>query len=302
MDLLSIFNSLFNIFKWLLRNIIVVFKTNLFRKKKINFRDFDVIFFTAFEKPFEKRIPHPYNDLYFGQCPYKIEQSGKKALVIGRCSGEPMKVVPRLRKVNSPTVIAHHDLVNLRMIFVTFIKSFFQRINFSIESLDKKILLFFLRKDSLKWVLTMADCILYEDVVSKLFKKNENATVVHLYENNIWERSIDVVSRKISPKRKLLGYLHTSILPLHMKNIVSSEEISIRPAPDKIITTGKEAKRNFHFLNRYPEDKLIVGCNLREADFTKLKLKKGPPKNIKNILVLLEGLPTSFHFLKSDPC
>ena len=144
MDLLSIFNSLFNIFKWLLRNIIVVFKTNLFRKKKINFRDFDVIFFTAFEKPFEKRIPHPYNDLYFGQCPYKIEQSGKKALVIGRCSGEPMKVVPRLRKVNSPTVIAHHDLVNLRMIFVTFIKSFFQRINFSIESLDKKILLFFL--------------------------------------------------------------------------------------------------------------------------------------------------------------
>ena len=63
MDLLSIFNSLFNIFKWLLRNIIVVFKTNLFRKKKINFRDFDVIFFTALEKPFEKRIPHHYNDL-----------------------------------------------------------------------------------------------------------------------------------------------------------------------------------------------------------------------------------------------
>ena len=237
MNLVSFLSSLFNIFKWLISNLVVVFKTNLFIKKKINFKDFDVIFFTAFEKPFEEKIPHPYKDLYFGKCPYEIEQSGKKTLVIGRCSGEPLRVIPKLRKVNSPTVIAHHDLVNLGMVLSTFMKSFFQKINFSIEGLDRQILLSFLKKDSLEWVLTMADCLLYENAISKLFKVNQSATVVHLYENNIWERSIDITSRKISPKRRLLGYLHTSILPLHMKNIISLDEIPIRPAPDKIITT-----------------------------------------------------------------
>lgn len=123
--------------------------------------------------------------------------------------------------------------------------------------------------------------------------------VFHTYENNWWERAFNKVCEKNRHIiQKTIGYLHCSILESHMKYTIVNKEWSKKPSPDKILVTGSKAKKILLSRGKYPEEKIKLGFDLRGPNLYQIQQKTKRSAEIRNVLVLLEGLNTMPSFLK----
>lgn len=65
---------------------------------------------------------------------------------------------------------------------------------------------------------------------------------IYTFENHIWEKMYCTGIKAVSPNTTLIGYQHSTILPMELCYSRSSTERSIMPVPDKILVVGRIAQ------------------------------------------------------------
>jgi len=86
--------------------------------------------------------------------------------------------------------------------------------------------------------------------------------VIHLYENQAWEKTLRLGIKKYSPQTELVGYQHTPFPALYINYFPSLRDINSSQIPDKIITIGKK-HRDIFMEHKYFASTLIDGPALR---------------------------------------
>jgi len=241
----------------------------------------------------------PFIDHYFGQLPNKLASKGKKVCVVFIPTGNPTSICRALsRKKSDVSLIPIAQFIKPLDLLKYFLLSLIGiNINNQIPRLSnaqKKIV-----KEDIKLSagpITINKSI--EHAMKDILNHSPNAKIIHIYENNPWERAIANAAKDGSIKHELKGYLHCAVLESHFKNFIASEELNLRPGPDQIICTGPAARKLFLKLGNHDPKNVTAGCALRGQDILSLPLRDIPPKKITKIIVIMEGLSSMVKLLK----
>ncbi|HIJ84930.1 MAG TPA: hypothetical protein HPQ00_12115, partial [Magnetococcales bacterium] len=135
----------------------------------------------------------------------------------------------------------------------------------------------------------VADGFMLERSLRRFLLSNPDCRIIHMYENNPWERACRLAMKSLPFPRGITGYLHCAVLKSHLKNHIALEEKNIRPAPDMIVCSGNESRNLFLSLGAHDPDRVMAGCALRESKTT-IPPRQQPPRQVKRVVVLFEGL------------
>jgi hypothetical protein len=122
--------------------------------------------------------------------------------------------------------------------------------------------------------------------------------MIHMCENNPWERACTRVINHTSPKPENVGYMHCAVLRAHTKIIITEEERNVRPRPSKLICTGRHARDLMVRFGGHSPDEVVAGCALRHGYLASMGSRLTLNRPIRNILVVLEGLPSMSPFVR----
>ena len=128
-----------------------------------------------------------------------------------------------------------------------------------------------------------------ETGLRRILANSPRAEVLHIYENNPWERACAFAA----DGRPVTGYLHCAINPGQPKYYDTPRSDKLRPKPNRVICTGPEAKSVLEDLYEPANTEILTGCALRETYDLETPARQEPPRRITRVLALLEGLPTA---------
>ena len=113
--------------------------------------------------------------------------------------------------------------------------------------------------------------------------------IVHICENNPWERACSRAARYFLPEPETVGYLHCAAVLSHTKIIMTEQDRRVRPRPKGIICTGQEPKDILIRYGGHLSEETLAGCAWRFEYLKSIKAREAPRWN-GSILVVLEGL------------
>lgn len=232
-----------------------------------------------------------YSSAFFGGLPAFLEAEGERVVHCGLVEGNPWRVTLALARARTAHVVTFADFFGFADLVSALIEAMSVRFKRVPTALSGWIADDFRRARG-----DILQGILIERAMRRLLTRFPSARVIHTYENNPWERACDVAAR--ASARPVLGYLHCAVLPAHFKHHVTPDEQALRPAPDRVICTGAEARRVLLALGAYDPARVDPGCALRDANLTTLPQRAAPPRRIETVLVLLEGLETMVDALR----
>jgi surface carbohydrate biosynthesis protein (TIGR04326 family) len=240
-----------------------------------------------------------FTDHYFGPLPELLAAQDKKVCVVFIPTGNPAGICRALANKQSNvllTSIAHFmkpgDLLKTLGLAVRGFK-----FNAQLSEI-RPALQTIIKADFKRSVGPICDGITIENAMKRILRLSPKARIVHIYENNPWERAIATAVNTAAAKHEITGYLHCAVLESHIKNFIAAEETKLRPGPDKIICTGPSAREIFLKLGEHNPDRVIAGCALRGQDISALPLRETPPKKIRRVIVIMEGLTSMVQLLK----
>lgn len=286
----------------LLRDSFLILKL-LLSKRNINLKEnIDITFIHPIHDLPSRKINDKNWNHYFGELPDYYSSRGKKVEMIGPVDSN---ILFKQEMFSSENYVITNVIFFLR--FRDLLKIYFSIISFFLfqknfpkpnDQLEKK--LHQLINEEIKTKLyNLFWGSVYKFAFAQYLKTRKPSLVFHTYENNWWERAVDIAceeNRNIVKKK--IGFLHCSILDAHMKYSLLNDEWSLKPSPDEILVTGKQAKKILLRRGNYEEKIIRVGYDLRGPNLYNIKQRKNRPVNINKILVLLEGLNTMPKFLK----
>ena len=232
-----------------------------------------------------------FTDTYFAELPRWFARRGIRTLVLGEPDASVAEVTHAVAHWRDPAVCTPAHLTGLWDVLASSVKATFVprralQINLPQDSWLRPLLRADLRRDA----VSRGSGYLLKCAMDRVLAQNPDARVLHMYENNPWERAIAQAAHATIPPRDVTGYLHCAVLPAHLKNYISTKERRLRPAPDKIVCTGPAARTVFLGLGEHAPDKVLAGCALRDTAARLGPMRKVPPNRIETVLVLLEGL------------
>jgi len=92
--------------------------------------------------------------------------------------------------------------------------------------------------------------------------------------------------------------MHCAALLAHPKILITPEEQPVRPHPKRLVCTGDRARDIMVKYGGHPADEVVSGYALRHEYLRGMDLRKTLNKPVKNILVVLEGLPSMSNLLR----
>jgi hypothetical protein len=132
---------------------------------------------------------------------------------------------------------------------------------------------------------------LMRKAVAKLLARNPRADVLHMFENNPWERGIAFARAAATPERRGHGYMHCAVLPAQTKNHIKQADIAAHwPGPDRVYCLGVQAARAYRDLSAVRD--VRAGCTFRDQAALDVAVRPAAPSHVARILILLEGLPS----------
>ncbi|EKR74379.1 hypothetical protein [Leptospira noguchii] len=235
-------------------------------------------------------------DHYFGELPYEVSKTGRKVIILG-LSDNPCQTTAYYNYKDDILVysIFHYwSYKDFFRIFFFGLKDLFfpPQVTADIKSLlpgiadqiNKEVRYYY-------WNRLIAKA--FELTCKRFFSHNSSIYLFHTYENNWWERAVDMACKENYSKVKAnYGFLHCAILESHKKYVLINDEWSLKPSPDKIIVTGPKAKEILLGMGKYDLNGIEIGYDLRGPNLNNIKRKSKKPEQINRILVLLEGLNT----------
>jgi hypothetical protein len=263
---------------------------------------YDVIIVAPLHLPLQYDQDGAVRDTYFADLPSKLAAAGERVLITGPLLADPFAHAQATRGGGSVQVLALDNMISLGDVLALALKGVFswlfpprppRLVDGPMPGLSRLIAREI--SDALEQRLHGAQL---ERAFANLLSRNPNARVIHTYENNYWERSINRPARDARPIRRTVGYVHAPVLESFLKNHVAAEEGPYRPAPQYLVCTGPAARDRLLTVGDYDPSSVAPGCALRVSNLSYIRPRTQPPRPIATILVLLEGLPTTPRFLR----
>ncbi|MCG9875820.1 MAG: hypothetical protein MH321_13670 [Leptospiraceae bacterium] len=287
----SIFTLVFLFFKLCLRSI----------KNKGNKDNCDVLFICPLHGQDVRLVNDNFFDRYFGELPHQFTKLNYNVFILGLADNlDYTSVVFKKEKLQVTFLLRYLKYKDLFKLIYCTIKEFLfppslpANLKFEIFGLNAQI-----NQELKKYYRNRVLAKAYEFAFGNFIKFHRPKLVIHTFENNWWERSIDKVcnnSKNIIQKN--IGFLHCSILESHLKYTLWKDEWNLKPSPDKILVTGPVAKDILIKRGNYPVNKIIIGYDLRGPNLYQIPQRNIISAEMKNILILLEGLNTMPNLLK----
>lgn len=265
----------------------------------------DLIFLAPLHYPIIMEDSKDFKDPYFGILIQEEINSGKNILLTGPEIGKnyfSLKKInengnTKLRIFSLRSYIPFNKLIKL--IYEGFKATFFPAIPVVEETNLLNGINKLISEDYIYSLENILVSIVYEYCFLELFSINKCNNVIHTFENNTWEKTFLLATKKLNISLNTIGYMHCSILDSHTKLIFTNTDLKIRPMPSKIVCTGLESKIALLEQGEYNKLNLVDGIALRESNLEVIdnSFKSFLNKN-KRILILLEGLPTMCDLLE----
>ncbi len=233
----------------------------------------------------------PYEDVYFGGLHRALAAAGQRSLHVGFTEGDAGRIAAAAIARRDVRIATFAHLLHHRDVAAALAAALTAR--FRIPPLplpwggDAGPLI---RADLRRERASVFEGRLIERAMERLLARHPAARVIHMYENNGWERAAYLAARRAAPRRSVTGYLHCSVLRSHLKNHFPGAEHGIRPMPDRVVTTGPAARDLLATLGTYPPALVVPGCGLRPPLLSKLERHEPPVRPMRTVLALFEGL------------
>lgn len=142
----------------------------------------------------------------------------------------------------------------------------------------------------------VAETVFLERIWQRLMSRWPHTRFLQMWENNPWEKALYVAARGSGATCD--GYLHTVVIPAHIKYWMAEADHGVRPMPRRLICAGEESRRRLAALGSYPDGCLASGCMLRDTLPDAAPRQDLGSRPVHRILVILEGLPTMVPILR----
>lgn len=237
-------------------------------------------------------------DTYFGPLPGYMAKANHSVVVFGDLSDQvPAKGQGRPASWVSPVVATTHFL-GYWTIFRSYLRAVLSPLpnSGSLRPHDSELETL-VRKDIHANRASAVYSLLFESALTGLLKKFRPTQIIHICENNPWERACYRAAKKLTPKPELTGFMHCAALLSHTKIVITDAEKTVRPRPKRLICTGPRARDVMVRYGGHSPDEVQAGSALRQTYLSQVQHRKRLNRPIKNILVVLDGLPTTFQFV-----
>jgi hypothetical protein len=291
---------LFGVIKTCARAIIIKhrvrkIRTSLARAKAAGARTI----LTTWIKSANLRATDPVTDTYFGRLPDLLVNEDRSVVIFGDLLDGIPASQPETHADPPTPVLTMASLLTYWDIFSAAARGSFSRIKTS-ESLQSEppYLASLVGKDIHFNRDSVVFGVLLENALLRLVKELQPTQIIHMCENNPWERACSRVAGSIFPKPEVVGYMHCAVILAHTKIIMTERESLVRPRPSKLICTGPQARDIMVRFGGHPPSEVVAGSALRHEYLASIRPRTSLNRPIRNILVVLEGLPSMSHLVR----
>lgn len=138
-------------------------------------------------------------------------------------------------------------------------------------------------------------CLLMESALRRFIEKHKPEKMVHICENNPWEKVCERAVAGLPRRPEICGYLHCVVVPSHTKYILTPRDRAVRPWPDRLICTGERA-REIMIGYGHARDNTVAACAWRFEHLRNTPPRRGMRRR-GQLLVVLDGLPTAVQLI-----
>jgi hypothetical protein len=233
----------------------------------------------------------PYQDVYFGRLHEWLKAAGERVLICGFPEGHPGRIAAAAARREDVRVVTFGQYLSLRDLGRALLSALRARVRVPALPLwwggdAGGLVRMQLRRER----ISIFEGVLVRRAMARLLAEHPQARVIHMYENNAWERASYQAAKSATPPRHVTGYLHCAVLPSHLKNVFPANEPKQRPRPDRVVTTGPAASRVLASLGDHPDGLVVDGCSLRLPLLSAMAGLPAPRRPIRTVLAVFEGL------------
>jgi hypothetical protein len=262
----------------------------LWRRRRGDLAGHEAILVTLLDGGLVAQKTEPVRDTYFGDLAEELARRGESVLVFGHAAGPAAAITRRAASTRRPVVATLGHALRFADLFAAQVQAWRARIDARpAGAMDDPAVARFAASELRQARASQCFGFLLERALARLLDWNPGARVIHMYENNPWERACGRAAAAATPRRPTLGYLHCAVLPSHLKYFIARAERGLRPAPDRIACTGPAARQLFLTLGEHDPERVEIACALRDAAMRRHPPRRVRPERIRSILVLLEG-------------
>ena len=238
-------------------------------------------------------------DTYFGRLPETVASPERSVVVFGDTSdGLPPKAARNSRPTPKGAVTVGNFLT-VWGIIKALNRAFWSQPPISNVFVgDDRYLKPLVRRDFTVNRSSIAFGHIFENSLKALVKAYRPTQILHMCENNPWERACAQAARSVTPNPELTGYMHCAVLPSHTKILITEEEKLVRPRPSLVVCTGARASDIMVRVGGHSPAEVAAGCALRQEYLAGAPSRSKLRRPIKNVLVVLEGLPNMSQMVK----
>jgi len=294
---ISFFASIiFSFLKLFYKTLLAKYLFNKKVKKIKTIQPINIIKTFVYENSFDEK--GQFIDKFFGELPTYLNNNGYSTVSLVICLGHYNRIIRKMAK----------DKVNMILPFELFISNFFLVKSFCklvlfklkpnkkiyFNDIDVTEFLNFYWKYNKRYEISL-DHVLHYDGMVNFIEHFELRSFITTYENMPWEPMCLLALKELSPKTISFGYQHSNVPEFATNYFLSEIELTQRPLPDKIYTTGPIPKNIIekNSPGKYPF--IDSSCALRYKNINN-KVNKHS-KNHRRILVALDGIPDVYKFV-----
>ncbi|MGP1255671.1 MAG: hypothetical protein ACTS10_14730 [Kiloniellales bacterium] len=253
----------------------------------------DVLIFTLLHGDGAQKLQNrkKYQDRYFGELPQWLAARGSRVSILGPSPGSQLGVLQQLRDHVTASTWFRPTAIDTTWadILAGCVAAAFARWSLPPLPISPHFdLRSFVQRDlRLQKTHLFRGRVLHR-VARRALARHQTTQILHVYENHAWERSTYLAAREAG--RTVGGYLHCALLRSHLMHYCTKQEWRFRPRPDRIVTTGPDARNLLLELGDYPAESIVAACALRDPSVREPDISGRRPPDTGRILILLEGL------------
>ena len=231
-----------------------------------------------------------YIDNFFGRLPEYLSKKSKLIFFV-HIFGNYNKVLKQINNNQSFQIIPFEYFISFQDIYYAIKQIQSGKIIIDGILFDDLDVTNILRSEFNRSGIKLYHWIIFESTRQLLSYYKFNSAYM-TYENIAWENMFIQSINEHSPTTKIIGCQHTVIPQSASGMFIGRNEKTIKPIPDRIVTTGIETKNILESYGNYPGGLIKVGCALR---YEYLNLTYPEKKQRTNsILVGIEGHPSVY--------
>tara|TARA_Y100001960_G_scaffold266349_1_gene289970 strand:- start:71685 stop:73544 length:1860 start_codon:yes stop_codon:yes gene_type:complete len=227
-------------------------------------------------------------DPFFGDLPSFLSKR-EKIISLLHLHGDYNKIIGSINRCNDQILIPWEYLLNRREVIFSIFKLFFWRIKIKPTFLYDVNISPVVSAELKRSRFTLNSYLFYESM-KRLLNKINIKKFFYTFENIPWERMAILSLREFSSTTKIIGYQHSIVPDADTGVLLSKDEVSIGPIPDRIFTTGEITSNIINRQSGFKNGIVSPACALRYEYLYKMKPKERT--NSGNILLALEGSPS----------